>query len=65
MRARAPSGAPAKHRLFGDRESFTRQNTDPVRAVVALASTGRPGGRRAGTAHELRSGINFMPRQGT
>ncbi|MFG1664107.1 amino acid adenylation domain-containing protein [Streptomyces sp. Y7] len=32
----------ADTRLFGDRESFTRQNTDPVRAVVALASTGRP-----------------------
>ncbi|BBJ46887.1 hypothetical protein SSPO_096050 [Streptomyces antimycoticus] len=32
----------ADTRLFGDRESFTRLNTEPVRAVVALASTGRP-----------------------
>ncbi|MFE4574402.1 amino acid adenylation domain-containing protein [Streptomyces chartreusis] len=32
----------ADTRLFGDRESFTRLNTDPVRAVVALCSTGRP-----------------------
>ncbi|WP_328680828.1 amino acid adenylation domain-containing protein [Streptomyces sp. NBC_00322] len=32
----------ADTRLFGDRESFTRLNTEPLRAVVALASTGRP-----------------------
>ncbi|MFE1173092.1 amino acid adenylation domain-containing protein [Streptomyces sp. NPDC058773] len=32
----------ADTRLFGDRESFTRLNTEPVRAVVAFASTGRP-----------------------
>lgn len=32
----------ADTRLFGDRDSFTRLNTDPVRAVVALASNGRP-----------------------
>ncbi|MEU8975213.1 amino acid adenylation domain-containing protein [Streptomyces monashensis] len=29
-------------RLFGDRDSFDRQNTEPVRAMVRLASTGRP-----------------------
>ncbi|WNV87133.1 amino acid adenylation domain-containing protein [Umezawaea sp. Da 62-37] len=32
----------ADTRLFGDRENFTRLNAEPVRAVVALASTGRP-----------------------
>lgn len=32
----------ADTRLFGDRETFIRLNTEPVRAVVALASTGRP-----------------------
>lgn len=29
-------------RLFGDRDSFDRHNTAPVRALIALASTGRP-----------------------
>jgi amino acid adenylation domain-containing protein/thioester reductase-like protein len=29
-------------RLFGDRETFERVNTAPVRALIELASTGRP-----------------------
>ncbi|MGW0535258.1 amino acid adenylation domain-containing protein [Streptomyces sp. NPDC003032] len=29
-------------RLFGDRASFDRQNTEPVRALIRLASEGRP-----------------------
>ena len=29
-------------RLFGDRDSFDRHNTEPVRAVIRLAGTGRP-----------------------
>ncbi|MFE7637643.1 amino acid adenylation domain-containing protein [Kitasatospora sp. NPDC057518] len=32
----------ADTRLFGDRESFDRQNTEPVRAMIRLATTGRP-----------------------
>ncbi|PNE40117.1 non-ribosomal peptide synthetase [Streptomyces noursei] len=29
-------------RLFGDRASFDRHNTEPVRALIGLATTGRP-----------------------
>ncbi|MCS0639794.1 amino acid adenylation domain-containing protein [Streptomyces sp. LP05-1] len=32
----------ADTRLFGDLETFSRLNTEPVRAVVGLATTGRP-----------------------